>query len=1291
MSYVQAVDCPDSLLARYRALVLETCDPLPELSPVPVGPVTCSAGLFGNDGIALYLLFRDASRAGGRILGYVAEASAGNISPAWCAFCAADAVCPHLRAYLDDLRVRIDLDDGTGQVSASPLRTMLACLNPESSAARSGSARLGLLLSDCDDKFPRVRRLCVRPFTYRPDPYYGSYGFVCDCGGGFDELSESERDDLMLLCGIEPYSPRPVMTAEHEAAFLRIARGGILLRDASRFVDEFVAYPGHAVTLCDEIEPIFFWDLGDRQEFWVDLQIDAAKYEPLLCGARAWCVPAGSNKYIPIAGDARRMLAAWSHPKLTYDEAEALTADDTAPLVAVGLPAPWKPSAATPLDSVLTRRERFIISRNNAGRAEEDDDTQSLMGRVSVSYGDKINFPQPAGRIVGNRGLIVVGKKLYSLPAADVRGETPAWLLGSDTRPEIFKRRAKGLVPVRSRGQSARAAWLNAIAHLQRHGVEVVFDGDAAIAPATDVDAQPGALTATEVGDRNVYEIAAPIVVAGKAVDIAQALGPVVNDPLFEALVSGEVPAGARWAVDLPDGTVLSVPVSELKRLSAPVAEWLRDGAVRRPRLSSLQVVALGEAVQTDRCEKLAALRRGITRLVAEPDPSAIEPATFGGTLREYQRQGFDWLSRLHVAGFGGVLADDMGLGKTVQTLAHVLDLHSPKDDEAPTLVVCPTSVAEQWERAAALFTPGLRTLRIHGDAAARVASMVRIAEHDLVITTYAQALRDQADMRQHVYGLMVLDEAQQVKNGRSQTSKALRALSVERTLVVTGTPVENNLGDLWAMLDFAMPGALGDETMFRRHFRTPIEKRGDAGVRERLTRMVAPFILRRLKGEVAKELPAKTEEILKIEIDGPQRKLYEELRSDYYASVMSTIREQGLEHSSIVILTALLKLRQACDDPRLIEQGPGRVVRASAKLDALMETLHEAIANGRHVLVYSCFTKMLDLISDSLAAAGIDHLMFTGASRNRQSLVDRFQSGRIPVFLVSLKAGGTGLNLTAADTVIHYDPWWNPAVEDQATDRAHRIGQDKPVLVYKFVCTGTLEEHILAMQARKAALAKAILDNDGTASVRFDMEDVEALLGVSAGTGHPLAPRQQGARPPQKTEAPPLLPEVDLPCASLSPNPGRSVLSKHDAPRGFWKRLGAHLAEHHPNVPALLSDQGTTVRMAAVIQRIGVELRWQSRPATMGIYVCFRHTKAFPVWQALSDDAAAFNAVAGHTWTFGRAPTDRVRWIALQRAMSGNDAARERRTMEWLGKELDCVYRLVLPYVTASGVALAK
>ena len=459
---------------------------------------------------------------------------------------------------------------------------------------------------------------------------------------------------------------------------------------------------------------------------------------------------------------------------------------------------------------------------------------------------------------------------------------------------------------------------------------------------------------------------------------------------------------------------------------------------------------------------------------------SFAPPTGLTAQLRDYQAYGAAWMGSLVEAGFGGVLADDMGLGKTVQTLA-LLQARREAGAPGPALLIVPTSLLHGWQTQAVQFTPDLRLVTLHGTG--RSARREAALEADLVVTTYPLLARDRDWLAAQDWPLVILDEAQTLKNPASQMAKTLREIPAKGRLALTGTPLENSLQDIWTLIDWINPGLLGDRKKFQTLFRTPIEKHGDATAQARLNRRLRPFLLRRTKEEVAAELPSKTEILERVELAKPQQALYETVRSAMDARVREAIAKRGAAAARITVLDALLKLRQVCCDPALVKTAAARSVTESAKRTRLRDLLGELVAEGRRVLVFSQFVEMLRLIEADLTEAGISHLTLTGQTQNRAEVLDSFAQGDAAVFLLSLKAGGIGLTLTEADTVILYDPWWNPAVERQAMDRTHRIGQSKPVFVHRLVAAGTVEEKILAMQVRKQALADALFDDIGTVS----------------------------------------------------------------------------------------------------------------------------------------------------------------------------------------------------------------
>jgi SNF2 family DNA or RNA helicase len=435
-----------------------------------------------------------------------------------------------------------------------------------------------------------------------------------------------------------------------------------------------------------------------------------------------------------------------------------------------------------------------------------------------------------------------------------------------------------------------------------------------------------------------------------------------------------------------------------------------------------------------------------------------------------------------------------MGLGKTVQILA-LLALEKARGNLAqPALIVAPTSLMTNWFNEAQKFAPDLRVLVLHG--AGRKQNFGSIPEYDVVLTTYPLIARDREILLSRDWHMAVLDEAQTIKNPNAATTRWLRDVKAQHRFCLTGTPMENHLGELWSIMSFANPGFLGDKAAFSRLWRLPIEKRADKERATALARRVKPFLLRRTKTEVATELPAKSEIVERIVLEDSQRDLYDSIRLSMSDKVRRAIEQRGLAKSHIIVLEALLRMRQACCDPSLLKLDDG-VQRPSAKLDRLMEMVLELLSEGRKIIVFSQFTSMLDLIRKRFDAERIRYSVLTGETRDRKNAIDGFQNGPSDVFLVSLKAGGVGLNLTAADTVIIFDPWWNPAVEEQAIDRAHRIGQDKAVFVYRLVASGTIEEKMDELKARKRALADSLFDRDGRIASDLTEEDVQALFDV--------------------------------------------------------------------------------------------------------------------------------------------------------------------------------------------------
>ena len=597
---------------------------------------------------------------------------------------------------------------------------------------------------------------------------------------------------------------------------------------------------------------------------------------------------------------------------------------------------------------------------------------------------------------------------------------------------------------------------------------------------------------------RDWFDLSLEAEVEGSRVDLIPLLLTLIRErpDLLSGGKGQSAAADGNLFVRLENGRMLPVPFARLQPLVAVLHDLLDASPAGRLRVSRLDALRLADLDDSNSLrwqggEALRALGRKLAGFTAIAPVTA--PAHFGAHLRPYQEQGLAWLQFLREYGLGGILADDMGLGKTVQALAHILIEKLAGRLAHPVLVVAPTSVVPNWKAEAARFAPQLRVHLSHG--LKRKESFGEMAASDLVLTTYALLPRDEPELLAQEFHLVILDEAQQIKNAQTRAARMVGQLRATHRLCLTGTPLENHLGELWSLFHFLMPGLLGDAASFRRAYRTPIEKHADTARRENLVRRIRPFILRRTKDQVAPELPPKSEILRPVELAGPQRELYEIVRASVHERVRAEIAARGIAQSHIVVLDALLKLRQICCDPRLLKVDAARHVKESAKLQLLLEMLQELLPEGRRVLIFSQFTSMLELIEPELAKLGIAHAKLTGQTRDRERPVKAFQSGKVQLFLISLKAGGTGLNLTAADTVIHYDPWWNPAVENQASGRAHRIGQNKPVFVYKLIVSGTVEEKIASLQASKAALARGVLENDAGASLPLTSADIQALF----------------------------------------------------------------------------------------------------------------------------------------------------------------------------------------------------
>ena len=580
------------------------------------------------------------------------------------------------------------------------------------------------------------------------------------------------------------------------------------------------------------------------------------------------------------------------------------------------------------------------------------------------------------------------------------------------------------------------------------------------------------------------FDLGVEVSVDGQVIDFAT---------LFMALDRGDelliLPSGTWLRLDRPDLARLRALIREARGLADPTA----DGATRINRfqlswwdeLTALGVVAEQSARWSDDVARLSAL--------AAPEPVA-PPSRLQASLRHYQQDGLDWLAFLHRNRLGGILADDMGLGKTVQALALCLHVLEAQPD-ARFLVVAPTSVVENWAREVARFAPDVTVCAVRETHTRRGTTLVdEIGDASIVVTSYALFRIEYDDYAAQAWEALFVDEAQFVKNHQGKTYQCVRRLDVATKVAMTGTPLENTLMDLWSLLSITAPGLYPDPKRFSDTYRKPIEAGNAPELLATLQRRIAPLMRRRTKSAVLTELPPKTEQIVEVELSARHAKIYQTQLQRERQKVLGLVGD--MQKNRFTIFTSLTLLRQLALDPGLVDDTHDTV--GSAKLDRLLDDLTQVIAEGHRALVFSQFTRYLKRVRARLDDAGIGHSYLDGRTRKRGEAIARFKDGEVPVFVVSLKAGGFGLNLTEADYCFVLDPWWNPAVEAQAVDRTHRIGQQNPVMVYRYVSTGTIEEKVVELQARKADLFATVMDNEGALSGALTEDDIRGLLDLS-------------------------------------------------------------------------------------------------------------------------------------------------------------------------------------------------
>jgi superfamily II DNA or RNA helicase len=778
----------------------------------------------------------------------------------------------------------------------------------------------------------------------------------------------------------------------------------------------------------------------------------------LLPGRRTW-VLVGQGAYVLEPDFPPRLLRKWLlEPTMAFPTSQL---DRALTFFAAHLPRYRLSLQADGIDVDETTEPTFLLTVE--GRAD------LVKAQLAARYGTAVTVPVSATAVhLGYAsGVTAEGRKLF------LRREALEKAAAKELLDRGF-RFDEATTSYEASGDAAIEFWARGRSELPKH-----WEVFAAAPPKVRMRARLRPKIRVNMSSVNWFDLDAEFTTEDQSVDLGAVR-------LF--LESG------RKFIPLKDGSFAETDLEALTRAATLLEEAGALPGKTRTRLPLFHATALDLLATLGDVEIEAKARKAMAELrEVEGIPQVKAPPELKAELRHYQEAGLSWLWFLYRHGLSGVLADDMGLGKTVQALSLLLKIKK-EHGHAPSLVVAPTSVLPNWEREVERFAPDLETLVWHG--ADRRDYVERLQHADLVLTSYALMRRDVEELRKVSFRTVILDEAQNIKNADSATAQACKSVSAEHRIALTGTPLENRLSELWSLFDFLMPGFLGNAETFSDRYEHPITVQGDMETRERLKKRIHPFILRRLKTEVAKDLPPKTEVVTWVDMDAGQQALYREVLEESRRKVFETIDKVGFNKSRISILSALMKLRQVCCDPRLLKLPPGTSLPPSAKLERFSELVDELVREGHRALVFSQFTEMLEILTAQADEKKLPYLYLDGRTKDRIGKVDAFNApDGPPVFFISLKAGGTGLNLTAADYVIHYDPWWNPAVEDQATDRTHRIGQTRAVFAYKLITRGTVEEKILGLQQRKRELAAGVLGTDEDVGKALTERDVEELF----------------------------------------------------------------------------------------------------------------------------------------------------------------------------------------------------
>lgn len=922
-------------------------------------------------------------------------------------------------------------------------------------------------------------------------------------------LTDEERGWLMQLRGCQPTNAKATVqlnnVLDQQLLKTLIERGRALYRG----VPEDSVPPRLTFGNGRSISPR--WEVTDALTCRLDPGLEMKPGERLLNLPWAWLFDPSTASVSPLDGMSSTQIHRLQHaPEIPRQQISLFNA---AMQRHAGIPIPAPEEFPDPIEERIAPRALVVLSAPNktpvmhqtgyAFNSWTNYGKVPIVGEVFFRYGkgrvsadntqtQRIIVRKDEQLIAYPRDTASESTLLKSIQSAGLKKET----LNTGIKRQIW-------VQPEALGREA----ISLVQTLSAKGIQVELSPSIGIHCIEDAGDQ--IYGGVEEGAGGRYFIDAGVIVEGRRISLTDLACAAMADPEFSLSPDPEHDADRRLLVPSGETTLVSLPHARVREVIGPFFDFLvamQNGTQgvskdRQGRLTISRAALIAQAFSTRTgpfilgWDGMQPVRDAVQRLRIEGIADVpVTPEGFNGELYDYQQVGVKWLNVLCELGLGGVLADDMGLGKSVQILAHIL-MRRTKRTEAPVLVIAPPVVVKAWEDKFH-FTPGLRMLVLKGQQ--RKLLMDQISEADIVFTNYNLMRNDIEILAQQSFSLVVFDEAQNLKTLNTVSHMVAARLKAEQVVMVSGRPIENNLAELYSQFMLALPGLLGEPRDFTRNFRTPIEKRADADARIRLKERITPFLLRRPKDQVAASLPPKTVILRTVAMEAAQRRLYNSIMLLMNREVWATVEKKGLQSSGIEILAAIRQLQQVCCHPRLLKGGKGDGCTTSGKLDYLMEQIEELLDEGRRILVYSHFVEYLTIISETLNARGVQHLMFTGKNRDKDKTRDQFQSGAYPVMLVSLKAGGVGLDFTAADTVLLASPWWNPGAEDQAVDRAHRIGQTRPVFVYKYIAENSIETSILQMQGKKAALASSILDEDaGAVPPLFELDDLVDLFGT--------------------------------------------------------------------------------------------------------------------------------------------------------------------------------------------------